>query len=221
MRLLPRLALILLLLPSPAFAASYLEAATIPATMIEPPPAPHGKTWEKEIKAIIAMQKHATASDIKAADDERSMHAGLVAAILPAPPAEGSAQQHLMNRVNDTTRVFSDQTKEYWHTDRPYLMDKRIKPLVTPPQNSPAYPSGHTTGSYVQAYVLAMLYPSLREKLVARAETIAQHRVLAGLHYPHDLAGGRQLALLIMGGLLQNPDFQHDLQAARQEIEAH
>jgi hypothetical protein len=38
------------------------------------------------------------------------------------------------------------------------------------------------------------------------------------MHFPHDIEGGKKLALLILGGLTQNSDFQQDLLKAKKEI---
>jgi hypothetical protein len=38
------------------------------------------------------------------------------------------------------------------------------------------------------------------------------------MHYQNDVAGGKQLAFLIVGGLAQNKDFQDDFIEAQKEL---
>ena len=90
--------------------------------------------------------------------------------------------------------------------------------MLISPSKGYAYPSGHTTGSYIYAHILGMIYPKKYAKLKEIAEEIAQHRILVGMHFPHDIEGGKKLALLILGGLTQNNNFQQDLTKAKEEI---
>ena len=213
-----RVLIFTLLLSVSANAQPYFNVGSIPQTSIDAPPAVGSAEWKQEIDQIIALQKTATDAEITKAKEERNMMPELLAAqtnpllIRKTHPA----LYKLLDRVADTSYAVADYAKDYWDTKRPYLMDERVKTLVKPHDN-PAYPSGHACGSYTWAYVLSMVFPRDREKFLARAEEISQHRVLVGMHFPHDLKGGKQLALLVVGGLLQNADFQKDLAAAKLE----
>lgn len=68
---------------------------------------------------------------------------------------------------------------------------------------------------------MSLLIPEKTANFDRKAESIAQHRVLVGMHFPHDIEGGKQLSLLIMGGLLQNHGFMIDLQKAQKELKEH
>lgn len=83
---------------------------------------------------------------------------------------------------------------------------------------SPAYPSGHTSSSRVAAEVLGLLFPDRLAALRAKADSIAAHRIQAGVHYPVDIESGRLLAMLVLGALLKSDAFQSDLAAAREEM---
>jgi acid phosphatase (class A) len=124
----------------------------------------------------------------------------------------------LLNHVYTDTLLITEADKKYWHTRRPYLTDHQVKLLIDPIDSSPAYPSGHTSSGRVMAEVLGMVVPEKLSALRDRAEMIAQDRIAAGVHYPSDIGAGRMLAMLIVGALLQNHDFQNDLAAAREEI---
>lgn len=213
---------ICLALPSHAAETrAYFTTETISPRLLTPPLTPHSPEWNAEVKSIISLQRYADAKEVAKADKEREMAPEMVA--LTVEPTwtrkDFPATYHLLDRVGRTTHIVGDNAKDYWHTKRPYLMDKRIKALVAP-STSPAYPSGHTLGSHGWAYTLALLQPAKRDAFLARAAEIAQHRVLVGMHYPHDVRGGKELALLIIGGLLQNAEFKADFQAARKELKA-
>lgn len=52
--------------------------------------------------------------------------------------------------------------------------------------NTPAFPSGHTAQAYMVANYYGRRFPSLKEKLIERAEAVGKARISAGLHYPSD-----------------------------------
>lgn len=226
MRHLPKIVFALFIaapfLASATEAAPYFPKETISPALLTPPLAPHSDAWNAEVASIITKQQHADATEITKAEKERVMRPELMTlATEPNLTRERfPLTYHLLDKVRITTREIGDYAKNYWHTKRPYIMDSRIKPLIEPHDN-PAYPSGHTVGSYVWAYTLALAIPEKQKDFLQRADEIAQHRVLVGMHYPHDLRGGRELALLTMGALLQNKDFLHDVENAKNEIKQH
>jgi acid phosphatase (class A) len=112
----------------------------------------------------------------------------------------------LIDRAFLTSKAVNDSAKNYWNTKRPYLMDKNIKALIKP-HNNKSYPSGHTSSSYVAAHLLGLLIPEKRNQFYNRAAEIANHRILVGMHYPKDVEGGKEMALLIVGAFLENDQF--------------
>jgi len=90
--------------------------------------------------------------------------------------------------------------------------------LVTPLFTSKdfTYPSGHSSGSELQARLLGQLFPAQAEDLLKRARQIADSRVVAGVHYTSDTEAGQALGDLMFKQLEANPKFRHDLAAAAQ-----
>jgi hypothetical protein len=70
--------------------------------------------------------------------------------------------------------------------------------------NSPSYPSGHTTYGYTGAVLLAVLVPERYAQMIARGAEYGNDRVIMGSHYVMDVMGGRALALYDMAHLLAN-----------------
>ena len=203
-------------------AAPYVSAAAISPMVLNPPPAVHSAVWDKEVADVLALQYSADKAEVEKASAERNMKPELLTLAVDPQLTRVSypALYALLDNVSDTSRSVTDNVKNYWNTKRPYLMDERIKPLVEPHDN-PSYPSGHTSGSYVWARVLALVMPEKREAFLSRAEEIAQHRVLVGMHYPHDVTAGKELALITFGALLGNTSFQGDVEKAKTEQAKH
>ncbi|MDX7950750.1 phosphatase PAP2 family protein [Lichenihabitans sp. Uapishka_5] len=100
-------------------------------------------------------------------------------------------------------------------------------------QNSPSYPSGHTTYGYMGSLVLAMLVPERYAAMIARGAEYGNDRILMGAHYAMDVLGGRTLATYDLAHLLANDpaylgrsyknapavaDFQAAVRAARADV---
>ncbi|HEX4140778.1 MAG TPA: phosphatase PAP2 family protein [Candidatus Methylacidiphilales bacterium] len=103
--------------------------------------------------------------------------------------------------------------------------NKRLRPfvqhptLVIPlfPVEDYTYPSGHSSGSQLQARILGALFPSRAEDLLRRARQVADSRVVAGVHYASDTEAGENLGDLIFEQLEANAKFKQDLAAAVQK----
>ena len=100
-------------------------------------------------------------------------------------------------------------------------------------QNSPSYPSGHTTYGYMGSLVLAMLVPERYKEMIARGAEYGNDRILMGAHYAMDVLGGRALATYDLAHLLANDpvymgrtykhapvlkDYQAALKGARDDV---
>jgi acid phosphatase (class A) len=99
---------------------------------------------------------------------------------------------------------------------RPYSLEPRLRNLETP--NFPAYPSGHAGNSYVAAFVYELLMPEHRDLFLRNARDMAYSREILGVHFASDSEAGRTFARQFVDRLRQEPAFQRDLEAARQEI---
>lgn len=187
---------------------------------LTPPPVKNSPAWRADLDAVMAAQKKYTASDVAHAKDERDLRPELTAAALGKNFTRMDYPQTyvLLDRAEQDCKSAVEEAKLYWHTLRPYQQDVRVKALV-PAHSNGAYPSGHTACSRLLADILADLYPKKKFALVRRADAIAQHRVLAGMHYPADLAGGRELAAQLYHDMQTSPAYQTDFNAARGEVQ--
>lgn len=53
------------------------------------------------------------------------------------------------------------------------------------------YPSGHTNAAYLSSYALAYAFPERFSELILRASELGENRIVAGMHSPLDIIGGR------------------------------
>jgi acid phosphatase (class A) len=108
--------------------------------------------------------------------------------------------------------------KNYFLRIRPYKLEPRLQHLEE--TNWAAYPSGHATNSYVNAYLYAELIPEFSAFFLKDAYDMAHSREIIGVHYPSDSESGRVLAYQLVKRLLTRPAFKKDFEAAKAEIES-
>ena len=103
--------------------------------------------------------------------------------------------------------------------------NRRLRPFVQHPTlvtplflvDDFSYPSGHASGSQVQARILGVLFPKRADDLLKRARQVADGRVVAGVHYASDTEAGENLGDLIFAQLEASAQFKQDLAAAAQK----
>ena len=216
-----------------ATAAPYYDPATIDFKALLPdPPANDSATTKQEIDFILQKQAMWTPEEKTRIRREVNLNVYLFDTVfgpwfkeknLPATAA-------LFKRVNATGHPVIDSAKNYWNRPRPFLLNGRVHPPIDlvdyhvhPPfdlRKSPSYPSGHSTVGNLDAAILAVLAPDLKDAILARGRQIGDDRVIAGVHFPSDVEAGRTLAQAILTRLMTSPAFQADLAKAKAEIAA-
>ncbi|HTC13796.1 MAG TPA: phosphatase PAP2 family protein [Chthoniobacterales bacterium] len=88
-----------------------------------------------------------------------------------------------------------------------------VTPLFTAGDFS--YPSGHSSGTELQARILGKLFPARSDALLTRSRQVADGRVVAGVHYESDTEAGIELGDLLFTQFEIKPEFENDLTAAR------
>lgn len=215
-----RIFLLFLLFSSEAWAKAYFSEDTIPPILLTKSLSRDSVEYKNEVKQIVEMQRDKSNLDeIKQAKKEQVLKIDSIALAI-SPKLHRDKFPHLykmLDNIFDTVKPVTRSAKDYWNTKRPYSSEKEIKNLVNPLHNT-SYPSGHTCMAYVVAKVLGNALPKELDDFEKAAEKIAWHRIIVGAHYPHDIAGGKELSFLIVGGLMQNEDFLHDFDLAKKEL---
>jgi acid phosphatase (class A) len=199
--------------------ARYLDPSQVDLIhILAPPPAPQSPAGKADIGAVLAAQAARSDADILAAqaDDQTSifrfadvMGPGFKAENLPfAVP--------FFNDVwTDANRAIGP-VKDRYNRQRPFTEDPQVKPVVS--AASASYPSGTATFAYAVAILLADMVPEKAPAIFERAARYGHNRVVAGVHYPTDVEGGRIAASVVDNVLLHDAAFTADFAKARAEV---
>ncbi|QKS48759.1 S-layer homology domain-containing protein (plasmid) [Paenibacillus cellulosilyticus] len=77
---------------------------------------------------------------------------------------------------------------------------------TTTPETDGGFPSGHTNASYLASFALAYAVPERFQEMLTRASDIGNNRIVAGMHSPLDVMGGRVMATALAAATLADPD---------------
>jgi len=102
---------------------------------------------------------------------------------------------------------------------RPFLEDKSLKLACdpTPIYYQPSFPSGHSFVGTLQALALIAMVPEREQEIRKRVEQYTENRLVCGVHFPSDVAAGREAAEKAFQEMLNNPTFNARLAVACNE----
>jgi acid phosphatase (class A) len=127
----------------------------------------------------------------------------------------------VIEKASLDTNAQKDRAKDFYKRSRPFLIDRGA---VCQPRDKLArtwdYPSGHTTGSWTWALILADLAPDHAAAILARGRAFGQSRAVCGAHNASAVEAGWMTADVTMAAVRTTPAFQNDLAAARAEFAA-
>ncbi len=133
---------------------------------------------------------------------------------LPYGPLD-EKQIDIVNPLFDQLRTevgfYIGQIKRQYNRTRPYDYLKDLTPC-TPTEKSLSYPSGHATLAIVYALVLSDMFPDKTIQFKHRADVIAQDRVLAGVHHPSDIVGGKKFGQILYNEIVKSPRYKGDIE---------
>jgi acid phosphatase (class A) len=120
-------------------------------------------------------------------------------------------------RVHQVSAHLLEPLKRKWMRLRPFEQDERIKPVIHP-SRSPSYPSGHATFGYLAGVLPADMVPERRDAILSRAREYGENRVIGGVHFPSDVAAGREVAIVLAIELRSSAEFRDSFEEVRTEI---
>jgi len=123
---------------------------------------------------------------------------------------------HLTRNVWQEASYVIWKIKNYFIRIRPYKLETRLNNLEE--TNWAAYPSGHASNSYTNAYLFSELLPEYASFFIKDAYDMAHSREIIGMHYPSDSESGRLLGYELIQKLKPNPTFRKDFEKAANEI---
>jgi acid phosphatase (class A) len=206
--------------------AQALDAPTLDASRLLPPPPPKGSTRAvAELEELRHLQAISTPEQLKAAAYDDGHEDGTIFVAVLGPDfdlAKLPATEHLIDTLKTAETEVSNPAKAFFHRDRPWIVDPAIKTCTThktgPATNS--YPSGHATIGFAMADVLAALMPTKAQAILARADLFAENRLICGYHFRSDIVAGQEMGTVLALSLMQTPAFQTEMAAARTELHA-
>ena len=204
-----------------AFPAEDLRPTSVDAVKLLPaPPSAGSVETQEELKLLRRLQKHRTPEDIERCKAEAKLDMSAFQLLFgPWFKAENLPEmQKLFKQVHAQAKSISDPAKKQFNRPRPYKADLRIDPPLDK-EDEPSYPSGHATRGILYALILCEIAPEKKEALLERGREIGWDRVIAGVHYPSDVAAGRTLGQALMQSLLTDPIFRERLEKVKLEFE--
>jgi len=197
----------------------YLAATAVDLTELLPaPPVAGSALAQQDMDEVLRAQAARTPASVAAAQADVLVSVFRFADVL--------GRRFTSDRLPLTAALFKTvgkdgtriglRAKDYWHRPRPYRVNDSVKPLVDISTDG-SYPSGHAMYGCMTAVLLGVMVPEQRAALLERGTVYAQNRVVAGVHYPTDVAAGCTGGKVVAAMLLQSPVFQGDFVAARDE----
>lgn len=106
----------------------------------------------------------------------------------------------------------SNPAKSYFNYPRPFrwkdnsIIVPTLIPVINPdPNKDGGFPSGHTNAAYLSAFAMAYAIPERYQELLTRASELGHNRIVAGMHSPLDVMGGRVMATALSAAILSDP----------------
>jgi acid phosphatase (class A) len=189
--------------------------------LLADPPTLNSEEGQAEVDLLLKLQTNRTDAQKARIVEEDDLTVFAFADVLgPWFTAENCPKTAaLFTDVQGDAKVIADRGKKHWNRPRPYISNPAIVPCGKL-ENSAGYPSGHSTRGTIYAEILADIFPDQRAALMERGRQIGWDRVIAGVHYPSDVAAGRVLGNAIAEQLLASPDFQAQLADVKSELES-
>ena len=204
--------------------AGLLEPSQVDASRLLPPPPAVGSVEEKaefdELRAIAARSTPEQRAVAKHdAEDETP---DIFNAVMGFDIATRPQTFKLLDMVVKEEDGDSKAAKAFFHRDRPYSADPSLKTCtpVKPGKAPTSYPSGHSSLAFSMGVVLASLLPEKSQAILARSAEYAEHRLVCGVHFRSDIVAGQQFGTVLALRLMQNAQFQAQMNLARTELAA-
>ncbi len=215
----------------------YLDASRINwLLLIAPPPSPDSAQQEKDLQTVLDLQAkyHNGERHEKAIADSNATCFRFADVLGP----EFDAKQlpitaRFLSRAEEEVKAAGDIVKHHWQRPRPFVVSNKVERFadVAPRTEKEdaaslhafeysSYPSGHATYGMTCALLLAQMVPDKQAQLFQRAIDYGESRLIVGAHFPSDVLAGRMLATAAVTLMTQNTSFQHDLKAARKELQS-
>ncbi len=213
----------------------YLKGITLDDFKIPEVPANSSEQTRAEINYLLALQQTRTEEEIRASLYMANVYYNL--RVKPGDSTYRFYRSHLFHigssigswfnpealpvTADVMANVWRDASYFIWSLKfkyariRPVLIDADIKNLQE--TDWAAYPSGHASNSYINAYIYQELAPEFADVFIKDAYDMAHSREILGVHYPGDSESARIFARQFVNKLFQNEQFLQDFEQVKKE----
>jgi len=214
----------------------YLNASKVDwVRLIAPPPAVDSVQQQRDLQAVLDIQTANRAGERREkaiADSDASCFrfADVLGSAFDARQLPITAA--FLNRAANEANAATGIVKRHWQRPRPFAVNDKVERLAdVVPHNDKqdvatlhsfeysSYPSGHATYGMACALLLSQLVPEKQLALFQRGIEYGESRVIVGGHFPSDVLAGRFIATAALTLMTQSSAFQHDMKAARKELQ--
>lgn len=198
----------------------YLSPAQIDLVrVVPPPPTPGSVAQKRDVQAVLDAQNARTEASIrKALGDDPKVVFRFADVLGPNFRADNLPFTAVFfQRISSDGDAANNVIKAHHRRPRPFVVNPAITKGVE--ESTPtSYPTSHATFSYNVAILLAAMVPEKAAALFERAADYSWNRVILGVHFPSDIAGGRIAGSVIANVLLHDARFLADFERAKAEV---
>ena len=183
------------------------------------PPQPGSPAQKRDESGLLSSQKTRSQADCDAAKSEVMVSLGnfFGEASSPLKKTEIERLSPFFEQLRNDADYFIQRLKVDFPRQRPFLYLKDLTPCV-PKEVTGAYPSGHAAISALYAQVLSDLFPQHKSYFAQRANVIAEHRVVAGMHHPSDIEAGSTLGRFIYEEFKKSTKYREAFERAKNSL---
>ncbi|MBW6527283.1 phosphatase PAP2 family protein [Sphingomonas sp. RHCKR7] len=201
----------------------YLDGADVPdLTRVLPPPPARDEARARDDRDTFRRTRRLAGTPRWAlatrdvGDDRFTVFACALGRALDAASAPATAR--LFERVGDGGMV--SRAKAAFAVRRPYLDQPGAicEPRTAHLAANGDYPSGHTSGGWISALILAELVPSRATAILARGRSFGESRYICGSHSRSAVEAGYLAGAAAVSRLHAEAAFRADMEAARDEL---
>ncbi len=208
--------------------ASYLQPGTVDILGVLPPAPVAGDPRYEADRAIFRATRRfeglprwdMATNDARYGDAVMLKDFGCALGVALTPDKAPHLMAMFAKAGHDTQRE-TNIAKKFYQRLRPFLIDDG-KTCQKPEElkDSFDYPSGHTTGGWTWALVLADVAPDRASQILARGRAYGESRIVCGAHNNSAVEAGRLSATVTMSFVHNTKAYSEDLKAARSELAA-
>ncbi|PZD94020.1 phosphoesterase [Paenibacillus sambharensis] len=102
-------------------------------------------------------------------------------------------------------KAFYSYPKPFRWTNTDIVVPTLLSSLSEKPDKDGGFPGGRPNIAYLSAFAMAYAVPERYQELLTKASEIGESRIIAGVHSPLDIMGGRMLGTALSAATLADP----------------